>query len=91
LGVCLDPKQPIEEGDYTPRGLNVATKVSELIDPTTRTWDEGKLMSIFFSVDVGIILKIPLAVRMMGDFVSWNYMRNGIFSVRSAYFTEWDH
>jgi hypothetical protein len=91
LGVCLDPKQPIEQGDYTQRGLNVATKVSELIDPTTRTWDEGKLMSIFFSVDVGRILKIPLAVRMMGDFVSWNYMRNGIFSVRSAYFTEWDH
>jgi hypothetical protein len=28
---------------------------------------------------------------MMGDFVSWNYTRTGIFSVRSAYFTEWDH
>jgi hypothetical protein len=74
----------------TPRRRNV-TRVSELIDTVTRTWDEEKLRSVFFSVDVGRIIKILLAVGMMGDFVSWNYTRTGIFSVRLAYFTEWDH
>jgi hypothetical protein len=75
----------------TPRGNIVYTKVSELINPVTRTWDEALLRSMFFSLDVNRILKIPLAVGMMEDFVSWNLTKNGIFSVRSAYFAEWDH
>jgi hypothetical protein len=28
---------------------------------------------------------------MMEDFVSWNHTKNGIFTVRSAYYVEWDH
>jgi hypothetical protein len=55
-----------------PRRGNVM-RVSKLIDTVTRTWDEEKLRSLFFLVDVGGIIKIPLAVGMMGDFVSWNY------------------
>jgi hypothetical protein len=47
----------------------VYTKVSELIDPNTRTWDEVLLRSIFLLVDVNRILNIPLAVGMMEDFV----------------------
>jgi hypothetical protein len=63
----------------TPRGRIVYTKVSELIDPVTRTWDEVLIRSLVFSVDVNRILKILLAVGMMEDFVSWNYTKNGIF------------
>jgi hypothetical protein len=37
------------------------------------------------------ILKIPLSVGMMDDFVSWNATKSGIFSVRTAYHLEWDH
>jgi hypothetical protein len=36
------------------------------------------------------ILKIPLAIGMMEDFVSWNYTTTGIFTVRSAYHIEWE-
>jgi hypothetical protein len=75
----------------TARGNVVYTKVSELIDPDTRTWDEVLLRSFFLPVDVNRILNISLAIGMMEDFVSWNFTRNGIFSVRSAYFVEWDH
>jgi hypothetical protein len=35
-------------------------------------------------------MRIPLAMGMMGDFVSWNYTKTGIFTVRSAYYTEWN-
>jgi hypothetical protein len=40
-----------------PRRGNVM-RVSKLIDTVTRTWDEEKLRSIFYSVDVGRIIKI---------------------------------
>jgi hypothetical protein len=75
----------------TPRGRIVYTKVSKLIDLVTRTWDEVLIRSLIFSVDVNRILEILLAVGMMEDFVSWNYTKNVIFSVRSAYFVECDH
>jgi ribonuclease HI len=75
----------------TPRGNTVYTKVSELIDPVTRSWDEELLRDLFLDVDVTRILKIPLAVGMMEDFVSWNYTNTGIFTVRTAYHIEWDH
>jgi hypothetical protein len=74
----------------TPQGNIELTNVSELIDPDTRSWDEGKLRNHFFSVDVNRIMRIPLAMGMMGDFVSWNYTKTGIFTVRSAYYTEWN-
>jgi hypothetical protein len=48
------------------------------------------LRSLFLNMDVTRILKIPLAVGMMEDFVSWNYTKNGFFIVQSAYHTEWD-
>ena len=73
------------------RGNIVITRVSDLIDPVTRAWDEPLLRSLFLSIDVQRILKIPLAIGMMEDFVSWNYTKTGIFTVRSAYYTEWDH
>jgi hypothetical protein len=67
----------------------VYTKVSDIIDPETRCWDEDLICSLFYDVDVKRILKIPLAVGMME--VSWNFTKTGIFTVRSAYFLEWDH
>ena len=46
----------------TPRGRIVYTKISELIDPDTRTWDEELLRELFITVDVSRIMKIPLAI-----------------------------
>ena len=46
------------------------TRVSELIDTETNTWDEELIREIFWSVDAERILHIPLAVGMTEDFVS---------------------
>jgi hypothetical protein len=74
----------------TRRGNVVYTKVSELINHDTGSWDEEILRDIFWPVDVQRILQIPLATNMMQDFVSWHLSRNGIFSVKSAYHREWE-
>jgi hypothetical protein len=68
MGDAWIPSSPSRKV-ITPRRGNV-TRVFELIDTDTRSWDEEKLRSVFYSVDVGRIIKIPLAVGMMGDFVS---------------------
>ena len=75
----------------TRRGNTVYTKVSELFDPITDSWDEELLRRIFWSTDVERILHIPLARTMMGDFMSWHFTKTGTFSVRSCYYVEWEH
>lgn len=75
----------------TRRGNIVITKVSELLDVENRTWDEQLISELFWPIDVQRILNIPLSIGMMEDFVSWHYNKNGIFSVKSAYHTEWGH
>ena len=74
----------------TTRGNIVYTRVSELIDQETEQWDEDIINTLFLPIDVTRILNIPLAVGRMEDFVAWNYTKTGIFSVRSAYYTEWE-
>jgi hypothetical protein len=59
--------------------------VSELIDPVTRTWDEGVVRECCLAIDVDAILAIKLPARACDDFVTWLPESNGIFSVRSAY------
>lgn len=74
----------------TPKGQNIITRVSELIDPITNTWDEELLRQTFWPVDVTRILSIPLSSHDMEDFVAWNLTKSGTFSVRSAYYAEWE-
>ena len=44
----------------TPREHNVLSRVSELIDPITNSWDEELLKQTFWLVDVRRIQAIPL-------------------------------
>ena len=67
------------------------TKVGDLIDPASNTWDEDLIEQTMWPIDVQRILSIHLPQHDMQDFIAWNYTKNGIFSVRSAYFMEWDH
>ena len=62
--------------------------VEELIDPHNGQWDEALIRDVFSPVDAYRILQIPLNVQVMEDFLAWNYMRSGTFSVRSAYHRE---
>jgi hypothetical protein len=48
-------------------------------------WDVSKLHRFFYEFDVADILKIGVGGAGIEDCVAWNYTKNGIFSVRSAY------
>jgi hypothetical protein len=59
--------------------------VSELIDPTTRSWNEGVVRECCLPIDAEEILAIKLPTRQCDDFVAWLPESNGMFLVRSAY------
>jgi hypothetical protein len=63
---------------------NIITKVSELINPVTGSWDSQLVREIFLSQDASLILSIPL-VDDMQDHWAWHFEENGQFSVKSAY------
>jgi hypothetical protein len=75
----------------TPWGHIVLSKVRELIDHISETWDEELLRSLFWDVDVSRILEIPIASQGMEDFIAWNFTNNGLFTVKSAYHMEWEY
>jgi hypothetical protein len=65
-------------------GVQVA-KVSELLEPNRNGWDQNKLSDCFFEVDVADIMKIPVGRAGSADYMAWNYTKNEILTVRSAY------
>jgi hypothetical protein len=68
----------------TPKGRSLLTKVSDLIDPVSGTWDEQLVMDTFWPEDAHIILAIPTDPQME-DWPAWHYDSKGLFSVKSAY------
>ena len=44
----------------------------------------------FYPIDIAQILAIPLPQFDMLDFVGWYLCKNGRFSVKSAYYAEWN-
>ena len=86
---CWIPTSPSKK-IMTRRGNIVYSKVSELIDNETRTWNEEMIRYLFWQADAERILRIPLAIGMMHDFISWHPNKNGMFSVKSSYYLEWD-
>ena len=75
----------------TPKAGQLLTKVGDLIDHVSNNWDEDLIRQTMWPIDVQLILSIPLSQHDMPDFIAWSYMKNGMFSVRSAYSVEWDH
>ncbi|XP_012847426.1 PREDICTED: uncharacterized protein LOC105967373 [Erythranthe guttata] len=72
---------------FTPRGQWPSDmKVSSLIDSVTGQWDPHILSQIFVEEDINCILSIPLGSSINEDKLMWHYNRNGLFSVRSAYY-----
>ena len=69
---------------FTPKGLNLLTRVNELIDPINGSWDEALIRDIFWEEDADCILCIPIH-EGMDDLIAWHFNKNGQFSVRSAY------
>lgn len=59
--------------------------VSELINNTSATWMRDRLEQFFLPLDVLVIMGIPLCTRNVEDQWAWNFEKNGLFTVRSAY------
>jgi hypothetical protein len=59
--------------------------VSHLLRRGSNEWDEGTLRRYFFPWDVDEILKIRLPATKRPDWVTWQYEKTGLFTVRSAY------
>ena len=64
---------------------NPPTMVNELIDVHNATWNREALDANFVAADTSAILTIPIYTRQLDDHWAWNFERNGLFSVRSAY------
>ena len=54
---------------FTPRGASLLSRVEELIDPTTGTWDEVLVRETFWEVDADCILCL-LVHEGMNDLVA---------------------
>jgi hypothetical protein len=73
------------------RGQSILRTVDELINPITGEWDEELIRENLLAIDAEKILRIPLSDAMTEDFIAWNNTKTYSFTVRSAYYTEWDH
>jgi hypothetical protein len=54
------------------KGRHQVYKVSELINPTTNTWDTDLVQQTFAPEDAELILQIPI-YEHTGDFIAWHY------------------
>jgi hypothetical protein len=81
------PSQKID----TVHGQVIFRKVSDLIDPISGVWDEVLIRDIFNPLEAEKVLEIPLSQNLEDDFIAWHKSKKFIFSVRSAYYSEWEH
>ena len=69
----------------TPLASLQATMVSDLIEPSTRTWKAEMVKSGFNLDDVSPILSIPVSRTGRRDRLVWHHSVNGEYSVRTGY------
>jgi ribonuclease HI len=60
------------------------TRVKELLNPVSGTWDEELIGDVFWEEDVKYILATPTNPGH-DDFLAWHFDQRGLFSVKSAY------
>jgi hypothetical protein len=88
--VCWIPDSP-DRKIQTPKGQVLIKLVNELIDPVSLQWDSDLIRDIFNPFDAARILQIPLSENLNEDFIAWHITKSHCFSVRSAYYTQWNH
>ena len=86
INIWLDPWLPRTWGrkPITPRGNKIITKVCELIDPNTGSWDSNLVRDLFWPDDTNLILSIPIFEDMEDEW-AWHFEEKGSFTVKSAY------
>ena len=71
-----------------PALLDSNALVSDLIDNDTKWWNLPMLKNNFSEEEVNLILSMPISVTNRGDKQIWRGTKNGLFSVKSAYFIQ---
>ena len=61
------------------------TKVSDLLNSHGTDWDVPKVTEMFTPEDAHDIMQINIGGPNVEDYLAWNFTKNGIFTVRSAY------
>ena len=59
--------------------------VNQLMLPQAREWNVPLIEKLFHNFDAEEICKIKIPLNETEDHLAWNYEKNGIFTVRSAY------
>jgi len=62
---------------YTPRGSTLVSRVSDLLDPNTGSWDVTMVRDLFWEEDAKLILCLPIH-EGMDDILAWHYNKNGL-------------
>lgn len=86
IKIWTDPWLPRDwsRRPFTPRGQNLVTHVSELINPLLGDWDRNLVTDIFWEEDANLILSLPVHENRP-NVLTWHFDPKGVFSVRSAY------
>lgn len=77
----IKPTRPRVKED---RDVNIS-RVSELINAEVGSWNGEKIRQCFDEDDANRILEIPISQFRREDRVFWVKMKNGIYSVKTAY------
>lgn len=63
------------------------TKVSDLILSDSNNWNQQLIKEVFWETEAELILNIPISQTGRKDKLVWYLTNNGLFSVKSAYYT----
>ncbi|KAL0337807.1 UNVERIFIED_CONTAM: hypothetical protein Scaly_2055800 [Sesamum calycinum] len=86
--VWQDPwlPRPFSFHILTPPGANDPhLRVCDLIDDSSKDWNQTLVRTLFWHDEAESILAIPLSSVEGEDFFVWHHTANGMFSVKSAY------
>ena len=70
---------PITSNVESPRDWKMSDFIPE------RQWDVGLLSSVFWPMDIEVILSIPFSRREVDDRLIWHYNPKGRYKVKSGY------
>ena len=86
VNIWSDPWIPRDSSRKTEsrRGNQIITKVCDLINPVSYTWDTQLLDQTFNADEAKIIKTIPIQEEAI-DSIAWHFDKKGNFLVKSAY------
>jgi hypothetical protein len=74
-----------------PQGSHPVESVSDLILADSQRWNVELIKEVFSEWEANVIVSIPLPPRQRVDHLFWDDTKNGLFSVKSAYYLHLRH